>query len=307
MSRRRSCPGSRARRYAVHLPRGYTGRRAVPLVMVLHGCRQTEDNIRAISDFDVVADRAGFIAVYPFVTNYLDIRIENCWGWWLANEIRPGGGEVEDLWQIVEEVKADFAVDPQRIHIAGLSSGGGMAVAAMVVHSARIASGAVVAGLPYAETCLAVAVSQRYRAVDEVAAAMQGVMGHGRRPAPVFIAHSRDDEVVDIRAAENIRDSWATCFEIDTSAGKQERSGIERGTPWTHTKYPGGNGRTAIETLFLEGMGHGWYGGRPGEFSYPDAPDLSRCVWQFFRSHPLECQERVEEREAWLRRLSKSA
>lgn len=213
----------------------------------------------------------------------------------MANEIRPGGGEVEDLWEIVEEVKDEFAVDPRRIYITGLSSGGGMAVAAMVVHSARIASGAVVAGVPYSESCLAVAVGRRHKPVEEVVAAMRGAMGDGRRPVPIFIAHSHDDEVVGIRAAENIRDSWATCFEIDTSTGTRVRSGSVRGTPWMHTKYCGESRRTLIETLFVEKMGHGWYGGNPGEFSYPDAPNLSKEIWQFFRAHPLEQVAHVDD------------
>ncbi len=63
--------------------------------MVLHGCQQYHEDIRAISNFDAIADRAGFIVVYPSVTSYRDIRLENCWGWWMAKEIRPGGGEVE--------------------------------------------------------------------------------------------------------------------------------------------------------------------------------------------------------------------
>jgi len=275
--------------------------------MVLHGCQQCHEDIRAISNFDAIADRAGFIVVYPSVTSYRDIRMENCWGWWMAKEIRPGGGEVEDLWQIVEEVKEEFAVDPRRIHIAGLSSGGGMAVAAMVVHSPRIASGAVVAGLPYSESCLALAFGRRHKPVEQVVAAMNGAMGNAKRPVPIFIAHSRADEVIGIRAAENIRDSWATCFDIDTSTRTREHSGSIRGTPWTHTKYRGENRRTIIETLFLEGKAHGWYGGNPGAFSDPDAPDISKRMWRFFRRHPLEQAACVHDAKASLRAISRVA
>ncbi len=305
--RRRSHRGSRGRRYTLHLPPGYTGRRPLPLVMMLHGCQQRHDDIRAISNFDVIADREGFIAVYPFVTSYCDARMENCWGWWVAKEIGPGGGEVEDLWQIVEEVKGEFAVDPRRVHIAGLSSGGGMAVAAMVVHSAGIASGAVVAGVPYSESCLALAFARRHKPVDDVVAAMNGAMGHTKRLVPIFIAHSRADEVVDIRAAENIRDSWATCFDIDTSRGTRERSGSSRGTPWVHTKYRGGSRRTLIETLFLEDKAHGWYGGNPGALSHPDAPDISTQIWRFFRAHALEQAACAEDAKAWAQAMSRVA
>ncbi len=305
--RRRAYRGSRWRRYAVHLPPGYTGRRPLPLVVVLHGCQQRHDDIRAISNFDAIADREGFIAVYPYVTSYRDVRMESCWGWWIAKEIGPGGGEVEDIWQIVEEVKGEFAVNPRRIHIAGLSSGGGMAVAAMVVHSARIASGAVVAGVPYSESCLALAFARRHKPVEHVVAAMNDAMGQAKRPVPIFIAHSRADEVVDFRAAENIRDSWAMCFDIDTSRGTHERSGNSRGTPWVHTKYWGGSRRTLIETLFLEDRAHGWYGGNPGAMSFPDAPDVSKQIWRFFRTHPLESAACPENAQAWSHAMSRVA
>ncbi|NCF37605.1 MAG: esterase, partial [Gammaproteobacteria bacterium] len=46
-------------------------------------------------------------------------------------------------------------------------------------------------------------------------------------------------------------------------------------------------GKSVIETLFLQGPGHGWYGGNPGDFSFPEAPDIKRYIWKFFVSHPL--------------------
>ncbi|MEE8285445.1 MAG: PHB depolymerase family esterase [Gammaproteobacteria bacterium] len=290
--RRRRYPGSRTRLYEIHLPPSYTGKTALPLVMVLHGCRQSQEDIRQISTFDAIADRERFIVVYPYVTAYVDFRIRNCWGWWRESEIRPGAGEVEDLWQIVEEVKAEFNVDPRRIHATGLSSGGSMAVAAMVAHASKLASGAVVAGVPYAETSRAVATGPGanpvFRPIEEVASAMDAVMGDEKRAVPVFIVHSHDDPVVDIQCARNIRDSLARCFEIDTSRRISARAGNTRGTAWVHKKYRGGGRRTAIETLFLEGAGHGWYGGKPGEFSYPDAPNVAERIWEFLKRHPLE-------------------
>ena len=289
--RRRRYPGSRTRRFELHRPRGYSDKSAMPLVMVLHGCRQNSADIRRISNFDAIADREGFIAVYPFVTGYSGMRLRNCWGWWLNSEIRPGAGEVEDLWQIVEQVGEEVRVDARRIHIAGLSSGGGMAVAAMVVHRARIASGAAVAGVPYSETPLAVSYGSRGRAAfkptEDLVSAMKSVMGENGRPSPILIVHSREDPTVDIQAARNIRDSWAECFGIDTARPASQSSGITGGAPWAHAGYRQPWRRSAIETLIIEERGHGWYGGRPGNFSYPAAPDISDFMWRFFKRHPL--------------------
>ena len=52
-----------------------------------------------------------------------------------------------------------------------------------------------------------------------------------------------------------------------------------------------------IETLFLEGPGHGWYGGNAGEFSYPDGPDIKLGMWKFFKAHPLAHANRRQVRK----------
>jgi len=291
---RRAYPGSRARRYEVHLPRHYSDGKPLPLVMVLHGCGQRSADIRAVSNFDAIADREKFIVVYPYVTGYSGMRLNDCWGWWLRQETSPGAGEVEDLWQIAEEVQARYNVDPRRVHVTGLSSGGGMAVAAMVVHSGRFASGATIAGMPYSETLNAMSygpgTKPRFKPVEEVADSMNAVMGEAKRPVPIFVIHSHNDAIVDIQAAANIRDSWSHCFDIELTAGASHRTATTNGLAWTHSRYPGNTRQSQIETLLVNGGGHGWFGGNKGSYSYPNGPDASRLIWNFFRDHPLEAQ-----------------
>ncbi len=288
--RARAYPGSRTRLYRLHVPRRRANRPR-PLVMVLHGCRQDNRDIENITGFNELADRHGFLVVYPFVTSYRGLRNRNCWGWWFAREIHAGAGEVEDLWQIIEEVRQNHAVDPRRIHVTGLSSGAGMAVAMMVAHSEHIASGASVAGVPYAEKADAVRhalnSSPRNRPVIAIATAMKNEMGAGARAVPIQIIHSKGDDKVDINSARVMRDSWGHCFGVDTRSACKTRSGRSGGTGWEHSQYRGDGRKSVIETLFLDGPGHGWYGGNPGEFSYTDAPDIKRDIWKFFVSHPL--------------------
>ena len=287
----RTYPGSRTRRYLVHVPRGKAHGRPRPLVVVLHGCRQDNRDIEQISGFNELADRHGFLVVYPFVTSYRGLRNKNCWGWWFEREIHAGAGEVEDLWQIVEEVKETYAIDPRRIHVTGLSSGAGMAVAMMIAHADKIASGAAVAGVPYAEKADAVLHAlnhtPRNRPVIAIATEMRDEMGDRARTVPIQIVHSKDDDKVLIQSAEVLRDSWGYCFDIDLREAFKVRRGSTGGTDWEHRQYRNGKGKSSIETLFLEGPGHGWYGGNPGRFSFPDAPDIKRTMWKFFVTHPL--------------------
>ncbi len=287
----RSYPGSRRRHYLVHLPRGKHSVRPRPLVLVLHGCRQDHRDIEQITGFNQLADRHRFLVAYPFVTSYSGLRNRNCWGWWFDREIHAGAGEVEDLWQIVEEIRQHYAVDEHRIHVTGLSSGAGMAVAMMVAHADKIASGAAVAGLPYAERADAVRHAfndnPRNRPVVSIVSEMQAEMGDRARAVPLQIVHSHDDDKVDIQSAIVLRDSWAHCFDVDLRSPYKVISGARGAVSWEHSRYRKDRGESIIETLFLEGPGHGWYGGNPGEFSFPEAPDIKQNIWKFFRAHPL--------------------
>ena len=212
----RSYPGSRNRHYLVHTPNGQTDDQPRPLVLVLHGCQQNNHDIEKISGFNELADRHGFLVAYPYITSYSGMRLKNCWGWWLDKEIHAGAGEVEDLWQIIEEIKQHYAVDEKRIHVTGLSSGAGMAVAMLVAHGDKIASGAAVAGVPYAEKTDAVRHALNSdpinRPVGEIVAAMQLALPEKQSAIPLQIIHSLNDETVDVHSALILRDSWGAGF-----------------------------------------------------------------------------------------------
>lgn len=276
--------GSKRRYYRIYCPASLSHRKPAPLLMVLHGCHQTHEDIQVISDFDRLADRHGFIVVYPFVTRYSDMRNRNCWGWWRPEHIRPGGGEVADLALIVAEVQAQFSVNSKQIHIAGLSSGGAMAAAALTVHSKIFASGAVVAGVAYGEGLRALAQFglHRYRQVNHLVHMMERARRGCQRRVPLMLVHSRDDEVVPMQAALNHRDAWlashgrgARVLRVDL-----RRTGS---VELHHTIYGSWWGGKVLETLFLQGPGHAWIGGQPGAFSHPDGPSLAHHIWRFCR------------------------
>src|SRR5262245_51750658 len=148
----KSYAGSRDRNYQVSVPASYSGQISLPMVMVLHGCEQTEVNMINETRFKDLAERDGFIVVYPFITSYDGLRNTNCWGFFLDQHIHQGAGEVEDLHQIALEVEAGFKIDPNRRYVTGLSSGAGMSVALAVAQSEYFAAAGSVAGLPYSET-----------------------------------------------------------------------------------------------------------------------------------------------------------
>lgn len=294
----KSYPGSRDRDYILHLPDGYDGSKPIPLVMVLHGCNQTNQTIQHDTNFDAIADQEGFAVVYPFITSYQGLRNANCWGFWFEQEIHEGQGEVEDLGSLIREIQTGYAIDANRIHVTGLSSGAAMAIDVMVAHSELIASGAETAGLPYSETTASVGFScanpGSFKPVASVADAMNDEMAEERRPVPLFIVHSSDDCTVNIKAAENIRDSWGVLYGVDTQRPAERKSGTTLGTPWTHNQYFDKEGRSIIETLIIRGKEHGWYGGRDGQFAFKNAPNTAQLMWDFFKIHPMNTNKLPE-------------
>jgi len=289
--RARAYPGSRRREYLVHVPPSYEREERVPLVMVLHGCNQDHVDMQTVTRFDELADRHGFIVVYPFITGYRGVRLRNCWGWWRSNDISRGRGEVEDLWNIVNAVRRSHRIDADRIHVTGLSSGAAMAVAMAVVHGGKIASCAAVAGVAYGESIWALGKYPRVKQTGATVAEMRQAMGKKPSLTPLFIAHSADDEVVGLRAANTRRDSWLECFDLDPGTASVTR-GIHARKPWLLTTYSDQGGAECLNYFVLKGYEHGWYGGASGPFSVPDAPDVSSMIWSFFARHPRRSKTR---------------
>jgi len=275
---------SRRRDYLVYVPSGYDENEALPVVVVLHGCRQTHEDIRAISGFDAIAESELFIVVYPFVTTYWGSRHRNCWAWWVSQHVNAGSGEVEDIGRIVQQVQDEFSVDPQRIHITGLSSGAGMTVAALVAHGALFASGASVAGVAYGETASAVKVNSlmpaKHRSLGYIVERMRtqlNIVGRGRL-APLLVIQSEADEMVEMQSAFNLRDSWLEVKETDLSM-IQRVNGQTRQVRWQYEHYG-----DSVGFLMTEQLPHCWIGGLPGEYSDARGPNISEAIWLYFKS-----------------------
>lgn len=290
--------GSQNRSYKIFVPSAYTGQSPVPMVMVLHGCKQTHDNMVDETRFKEIAERDNFIVVYPFITPKPS-QPRDCWGFFLGEHIHQGKGEVEDLYRIALEVEAAFKIDPGRRYVTGLSSGGGMTVALAVARSEYFAAAAPVAGLPYSETSSSVgfvcANPGIFRPVTDVVAAIRAEQSRPeeQRPAPIIIIHSRNDCVVNAKGSDNIRDSWITRYAVDPTAVATVDCRTE-GVACVRTKY-GSAGRVLVETVFYDGErgdsigagSHYWVGDNSGEFANPKGPSASELVWDFFKAHPF--------------------
>ena len=297
----RNYQGSQDRDYKIFVPSGYTGQAPVPMVMVLHGCRQTEQDMINDTRFKELAERDNFIVVYPFVTHYppFPMRDVNCWGFFIDEQIHKGAGEVEDLYQIALDVEGAFNIDPNRRFVTGLSSGAGMAVALGVARSEHFAAAGSVEGLPYAETSSSVGFTcfnpGIFKPVSADVSAMKTEQStpEEQRPVAMMAIHSTNDCVVNIKGSENIRDAWIGRYGLDQTPLKTTDC-TAKGVNCSQQAY-GSAGRSAVETVFYDGehgdlIGNGshyWVGDNNGSFANPKGPSASELLWAFFKDHPL--------------------
>jgi poly(hydroxyalkanoate) depolymerase family esterase len=229
------------------------------MVMVLHGCRQTEQDMINDTRFKDLAERDNFIVVYPFITGYpaTPPRDVNCWGFFIDEQIHQGAGEVEDLYQIALEVEAAFKIDPNRRYVTGLSSGAGMAVDLAVARSEYFAAAGSVEGLPYSETSSSVGFvcvnpgSFKTVAADVAAMQVEQSKPEEQRPILILAIHSNNDCTVNIKGSENIRESWIRRYGLNQPVVVTTDCTAE-GVACTQTKY-GPPRRSVVETVFYDG------------------------------------------------------
>ena len=122
-----------------------------PVVLALHGCTETADDYVA-AGWDSLADTYKFYVVYP--QQQSANNIETCFNWFSNTsgstaDITRGQGEAASVAQMVDYMKATYAVDPKRVFVTGFSAGAAYAVALLAMYPDVFAAGASFSGVPF--------------------------------------------------------------------------------------------------------------------------------------------------------------
>lgn len=133
----------------VVVPDGYDPGSPAPLIVMLHGYGGTGAGQEAYVGFRPLADEYGFIYTYPDGT--IDDGGNRFWNATDACCDLFGDG-VDDagyLFDLIDEIRSLLSVDPDRIHVAGLSNGGFMSHRMACDFPDLIASIAPLAGVTF--------------------------------------------------------------------------------------------------------------------------------------------------------------
>lgn len=120
---------------------------SAPLVVALHGCTQTAASYDQGTGWSHLADRLGFILIFPEqqATN----NPKNCFTWFLPGDTTRDMGEALSIRQMIAQAAETFSVDRSRVFVTGVSVGGAMVSVMLATYPELFAGGAIIAGLPY--------------------------------------------------------------------------------------------------------------------------------------------------------------
>jgi poly(hydroxyalkanoate) depolymerase family esterase len=247
----RDNPGNLRGRY--YAPAGMTG--PAPLVVILHGCTQDAAIYDHGSGWSTLADRHGFILLFPEQQRANNPML--CFNWFSGNDTQRGMGEAASIRSMIDAAGKVREIDPDHIFVTGLSAGGAMASAMLATYPEVFAAGAIIAGVAYG--CAA-----------DVAGAFDCMGGRARgdarelgdrvrRASPhkgpwprVQVWQGSADRTVVASNADAIVLQWASLHGVGP---RPDRTDAVAGYP--RRAWLGVEGEPVIEQYVITGMAHG--------------------------------------------------
>jgi polyhydroxybutyrate depolymerase len=275
----------------VRIPPQVAEQRPLPLVLNFHGGAGNAVTEQRYVRMDALADREGFILVYPNGTGVLEDRLLT-WnaGTCCGLAARENVDDVGFVRALLDELARRLPVDSSRVYATGLSNG------AMMSYR------------------LAAELSDRIAAIAPVAGASAMPRFHAKRMVPILHVHSVDDPralykgglgppfpFTNVRVmhqpVEEVLSHWAAFGGCNPKAVLREERRGTAGTPSAeHTAklyvYTGCRDGTEVALWQLTGVGHVWPGAEPNFLPRllgpgTDVIDANEEIWRFFRGYHL--------------------
>jgi poly(hydroxyalkanoate) depolymerase family esterase len=276
------------RDYKLYIPSHAQGR-ALPLIVMLHGCAQSPDDFAAGTRMNVIAEEQKCFVVYPAQSQ--DANPAKCWNWFRPGDQLRDQGEPSLIAGITRQVMHDYRVDARRVYVAGLSAGAAAAAVLGATYPDLYAAIGMHSGLACgaANDLSSAFVAMQQGELASASGPEDVTALAGDAPAvPTIIFHGDRDTTVHPRNGEHI---IAQSVRATPSRSTVHRGEVPGGHAYTRTVHADARGHAFLEHWDIHGAGHAWSGGsRAGSFTDPRGPDATREMLRFFLEHPLPAQ-----------------
>ncbi len=278
--------------YLVHAPRQYDGATRLPVVVVLHGGGGSASFARRVHGWPKLSEHEGCLLVFPEgsledPSRPADVRGNpRLWndGSRRSAVARRNVDDIGYLAAVLDDLQANFAIDPNRIFVTGFSNGASMAFRVGVELANRVAAIAPVSG----HLCLADPQPARPLSMLTIAGLADPInpIAGGPVESPWGTRRWKPPMVESIHAwARLIGASLQPTWMDDTDGVKRVRYG------------PGKSG-CDLWWYTIEGQGHEWPGARrtlPRSISGPQTDKLNatQVVWDFFANTSTPSPKRL--------------
>ncbi|RKP57880.1 esterase [Pararobbsia silviterrae] len=258
-----------------------------PLVVMLHGCKQTGEEFAQGTRMNAIADEYGFVVLYPEQSRVA--HPHRCWHWYDASE-RAGGHEARSIVSLVEAVIERYDIDASRVYVAGMSAGAGMAALLAIRYPQVFAAVALHSGpvMGDAHSAMSALATMRRGTRDDPLHLVGGLKEFADHPGmPAIVVHGEDDDVVSPRNADQLASQFVRLNRLVDASGKRLHGTARDSAPggvirhdWLLDDVP------VVRDCRIAGLRHAWSGGDGAmPFHVSDGPDSSRLIYDFFRLH----------------------
>ncbi|GGN49343.1 poly(hydroxyalkanoate) depolymerase family esterase [Actinoplanes campanulatus] len=231
------------------------------IVVAMHGCGGSGPGFYSSSEFAGLADRYGFLVIYPSATQQAGFG--NCFDTWSeAAKRRGGGSDPVSIVSMVTYAQRQYGGDPNRVYATGSSSGGMMTNEMLALYPDVFKAGAAFMGTPF--NCFANAAdyppgSSRCTggSMDRTAqqwgdAVRQAYPGYtGPRPR-VQLWHGTSDTLVPYSLLQEEIEQWTNVFALSQTPASTD-------TPqagWNRRRYTDSSATVQVEAYSIQGAGH---------------------------------------------------
>lgn len=270
-----------------------------PLLVVLHGCKQSSEVILEGTQLAQAAMKNDFFVLSP-EQSVLD-NIDHCWNWFMSyNQQRGTSNEMGQIIAAIEMIATSQKIDREKIYLAGMSAGGVMAHNLAACYPDVFSGVAIHSGLAYkvaesiyeAQTVLT---ASQLKSPNYLGRKAYECSRHvlKRRLARMIMIHGDLDKRVDPFHTELI--SKTNEIQMDYLDDRKRNNSQTYQQKEVVLTFPNGYAGTRIDKTYsnvkftervylIKGLAHAWGGGKAVSANFDtQAPSSNEFILNFLQ------------------------